>query len=765
MKFSRSVFVFFTIFLCAELMAKSNPVPLINQPLVPDSIAPGSKGFSLTINGTGFADGAVVNWNGSQRLTQVISGSKVKASIKASDVAKAGTAAVTVTNSGGATSNVVYFPIRKPAAKVAFAADPKFTATGTIATGDFNNDGILDVAVGNGTTIDVYLGKGDGSFRNPIQSSVSNVDPMFYMVAADVNNDGNLDLIVSGGSYVDVAVLLGDGKGSFTQSATYGAVFDDRGYLAVGDINGDGKLDFVVSGFDYAGSAFAFLGNGDGTFQQVDGNIGLDGPMVLGDFNGDGILDLAGVDIDDGGPLLVAFGNGDGTFQKPTVYDTGGPANAVVAADVNGDGYLDLITDGVAVWLNNGDGTFSLGKTFPIGGYQYGNGPMSIGDFNGDGKLDLAVIVFDSNDSPSVDILLGRGHGRFSNPTELSLASRVGYFLGLGDFNGTGELALAVSTGSGTVFLQSPVSVSPTSLNFGNQEVGGSSKPQDVKLTNIGTFTLPLEGIKIIGADPKDFSEKNDCGSSLPPNGNCKISATFKPTATGQRTASLAIEYKGPGSPQTVPLSGTGISPAVSLTPQHLTYSTQLAGTTSPPQTATLTNTGDYAVNISKIWTTGAFSETNNCPSTLQVNGSCRIQVQFKPSEKGPAHGKLSVSDDAEGSPQTVALSGTGTVVEFSPISVNFGDQKVSTRSPAVPITLTNVGTTALSITQITITGADSGDFQQSNNCGSGVPAKGHCTIKTSFKPLAKGQRKANLAVSDDGGGSPQKVPLEGTGT
>jgi hypothetical protein len=135
------------------------------------------------------------------------------------------------------------------------------------------------------------------------------------------------------------------------------------------------------------------------------------------------------------------------------------------------------------------------------------------------------------------------------------------------------------------------------------------------------------------------------------------------------------------------------------------------------------------------------------------------------PTAGGPASGKLSVTDDAKGSPQTADLNGTGTVVELQPIGVNFGDQKVGTKSQPVPVTLTNVGTAALSISQIAFTGADPGDFSQTNNCGNSVPAGSSCTIKVRFEPKAKGQRSANLAVTDDGGASPQTIPVVGTGT
>jgi hypothetical protein len=96
---------------------------------------------------------------------------------------------------------------------------------------------------------------------------------------------------------------------------------------------------------------------------------------------------------------------------------------------------------------------------------------------------------------------------------------------------------------------------------------------------------------------------------------------------------------------------------------------------------------------------------------------------------------------------------------------VNFGNQKVGTRSEPVPVTLTNVGTTTVNISQIAFTGTDAEDFSQTNNCGNSVPAGGGCAIKVRFKPKAQGHRSADLAVTDDGGGSPQKVPVVGTGT
>src|SRR5580704_4769139 len=192
----------FAIFISVVALAQNNPVPLINQPLVPDGVKPGSGGFTLTVNGTGFASDAVVNWNGSPRITEVISSSQLKATIEAADVAKAGTASVTVVNSAkhNRTSSVAYFTIRQPLSSGALAVDPHLTDFGPVVIGDFNNDGNLDVAVAESTlssaTIAIYLGKGDGTFRAPVTTPVSL--PLFKMIAADFNGDGKLDLAVSG---------------------------------------------------------------------------------------------------------------------------------------------------------------------------------------------------------------------------------------------------------------------------------------------------------------------------------------------------------------------------------------------------------------------------------------------------------------------------------------------------------------------------------------------------------------------------------------
>jgi hypothetical protein len=307
--------------------------------------------------------------------------------------------------------------------------------------------------------------------------------------------------------------------------------------------------------------------------------------------------------------------------------------------------------------------------------------------------------------------------------------------------------------------------LSPTSLNFGNQTVGITSAPQKVTLQNTGNINLTITSIQITGTNSGDFNQTNNCPSSLSPNNSCQISVTFEPTTTGTRNAAVNITDNAPNSPQSVPLTGVGVVPAVTFSPKSLTFATQLVFTTSKAQPVTLTNTGAGVLKINHIGVASPFQQTNNCPSSLGPGANCTITVKFHPTTKGVFHGTVSVTDNAPGSPQKVPLTGTGTFVQLVPTKLNFGTQPVGTRSLAKKITLTNKGSVTLNISGIAITGGDAGDFAETNNCGKSVGSGASCFIKVTFEPLVKGKRTADVSVYDNGGGSPQKVGLTGTGT
>ena len=212
-------------------------------------------------------------------------------------------------------------------------------------------------------------------------------------------------------------------------------------------------------------------------------------------------------------------------------------------------------------------------------------------------------------------------------------------------------------------------------------------------------------------------------------------------------------------------LRSAAAAQTATISPAGLTFLTQVVGTTSAAKTATLTNTGSVSLTITSIQTSGDFAQNNNCGGSLAAGTNCTINVTFTPTAMGSRTGTLSVNDDATPSPQTVSLSGSGTIVSLSPSTLSFGNVSFGIASAPQSITLTNVGASTLKVTGVGITGTNAGDFTQSNTCGSSVAANTSCTLTVTFKPTATGSRRATLNVSDNGGASPQGVSLSGTGT
>lgn len=165
-------------------------------------------------------------------------------------------------------------------------------------------------------------------------------------------------------------------------------------------------------------------------------------------------------------------------------------------------------------------------------------------------------------------MLLGNGDGTFQPPVTFATGSNP-EFVAVGDFDGKGRLDLAVADNNASaisVLLQNgTVALSPSSVNFGTQIVRQRSPIHTVTLTNIGSLTLTISSIAITGNNPNEFTETNNCGSSVPPGGHCTISVTFRPGQLGPRTAAMTITDNAPGSPQAVLLSGTGVTSGLTL--------------------------------------------------------------------------------------------------------------------------------------------------------------------------------------------------------
>jgi hypothetical protein len=202
-----------------------NPVPFINEPLVPDAAKPGGAGFTLTVNGAGFVPGTVVQWNGNPRTTTFVSRSMLKAAILSSDIIKPSTVSVTVVHPGpgGGTSNVVYFPITASSSSVSFRTSTYSAGSvpWAVATGDFNGDGKLDLAVTNNmdNTVSILTGNGDGTFK-ALSTAATGQSPQ-GIVTADFNGDGKLDLAIANYGSGTVSIFLGKGDGTFETRADY----------------------------------------------------------------------------------------------------------------------------------------------------------------------------------------------------------------------------------------------------------------------------------------------------------------------------------------------------------------------------------------------------------------------------------------------------------------------------------------------------------------------------------------------------------------
>jgi hypothetical protein len=203
------------------------------------------------------------------------------------------------------------------------------------------------------------------------------------------------------------------------------------------------------------------------------------------------------------------------------------------------------------------------------------------------------------------------------------------------------------------------VTLVPASLVFGKTVVGATAAGKTVTLSNTGTATLNITSIAVSG-DFAPATSTKPCGSTLAAGANCIIKVTFTPTQLGARTGNITITDNASNSPQTVPLSGTGIAP-VTLTPSSATYAAQTVGTTSLPKTFTLKNNQSATLSSIVITTTGDFSvSSTTCTTSLAAKANCTIKVVFKPTATGTRTGTLHVADNASNSPQISNLTGTG---------------------------------------------------------------------------------------------------------
>lgn len=501
------------------------------------------------------------------------------------------------------------------------------------------------------------------------------------ILSADFNGDGNLDLAyITEAPSNNVGVQLGNGAGSFQAPLTFSSGGFPSGIVA-GDFNGDGKLDLAVTnGND--DTVAVFWGNGDGTFKDKATlpTAAYAGPIVVGDFNLDGKLDIA-VGNGNASQVTVLLGNGDGTFQSPISSPTNIPANLLVTGDFNKDGEFDLVVGNgsyVSFLHGNGDGTF---QSPTLSTADLGLVALVTADLNGDGNLDLiAADSGENNGGGGAFIMLGNGDGTFQSPVEYA-AGRTSLDVVAQDFNADGKVDLVLANSAQNT----------SSILLGNGD---------------GTFQNPIDF-------PASFSPSRIVAGDFNNDGMMDMALP-----SGSSSTSSVITF----------LQGT-FAP-VFLSPESVDFLGQFVGT-GVTKTVTLTNNAANVLHITDVNISPAeFSAVSLCGSSVSPGSTCSLKISFAPATSGIRNGVLKVTDDGNGSPQTVTLTGIG--------------EDFSVAASSSPTASVIPGQTASYTITVTPSGSLTGAITVT--C-SGEPVKSTCTLSPNPANLT-GSNPATVTVT-----------------
>ena len=389
-----------------------------------------------------------------------------------------------------------------------------------------------------------------------------------------------------------------------------------------------------------------------------------------------------------------------------------------------------------------------------------------------------------------------------SNPYQtggqpISMAGTGSFLFASSGPNSTDDLshidAVAISTTDGSLTFNSVYRV---------EEEGTPATPGSLAVDSTGNFLVTTAGVFMINdgflpvtQDPQlgyfPIDDKNWSASRISsfvfgsdPAGVCSMGTCYAAIDSYQLNDVTGVLTLAPGSPYSIDSESemlpfivvTGSAPnspapSVEFSPTSLSFAATEVGQSSTSLPVVLYNTGSAPLAISGISITGAdydsFSETNNCAASLPASGNCTIMVTSSPESGGPLSADLSVTDNALGSPESLVLTGSGESAPaaiFTPASYEFPTTNIGSVSAPETITLTSSGNLTLQISGVSLSGANPGDFSESNNCGANLAPGANCSITVKFQPQTQGVRSATIAVSDNASSSPQSMTLSGTG-
>lgn len=624
------------------------------------------------------------------------------------------------------------------------------------ALGDVNDDGKLDLGLTMGTSVNIYLGNGNGTFGASPVASLAAASVALGIAIGDLNGDEFDDVAVANYDSDNVSVFYSDGDGTFTAApgSPFSVESDRPLAIAIGDLDEDGRGDIVTANrneADTGKSISVLLATNEGEYAPAPGSPLSSEYTVedvqIGHVDDGPTLDLVTVSSPNN-LVVVKLGDGEGGFTEPPGAPYAFPSrfsSSLALADLNGDGRDEVsipigksigedVDDTVWVLEPAAEGSLSVaeGNPFPVAPGDWPD-QIAAGDFNDDGTPDLATANFSNN----ISVLL-----RNDEP-------------------------------------QPKLVVEPEWLEFEERFVDTSSEPQDVRIANEGAGTLTLTGIALTGEAADQYElDKSACGDEvLEPGEECTAEVTFAPTEVGSHIAALTVTPTvGPAVEVSLYGSADDIATASISPTSHDFGDLEVGEGPSSPKTFDVENTSESFVEIDAVELTGTdpsqfeISYDSCSEEWLWPEEVCEIDIEFNPYEEGEKEATLKIESEELLEAPEATLTGNGLPspdIFISPDSWDAGGTPAGTGSgPTEVFTVLSTGMTPLELGTLSIAGADAGDFTIENDGCSGEELESftECEVEVAFEPGTVGAKSATLSVPSNAGGSPTTAALSGEG-